>query len=102
MPELDAMGLLKKMKDLNPYVRTIVMTAFALDDELFKEYVKREIINAFLQEPIHLDDLRDEVNSQLHTYELRKNSQVNNKIKKLSELCFGQLNIIFNCSSSLT
>jgi YesN/AraC family two-component response regulator len=36
MPELDGMGLLKKMKDLNQYVRTIVMTAFALDDELFK------------------------------------------------------------------
>ena len=34
--------------------------------------MKREIINAFLQRSIHLDDLRDEVNCQLHTYELRK------------------------------
>ena len=66
------MGLLKKMKDLNPCVRTILITVFALDNELFKEYVKREIINAFLQKSIHLDDLRDEVNRQLHTYELRK------------------------------
>jgi len=66
------MGLLKKMKDLNPCVRTILITAFALDDELLKDYVKREIINAFLQKSIHLDDLRDEVNSQLLTYELRK------------------------------
>jgi hypothetical protein len=46
--------------------------SIALDDELLKEYVKREIINAFLQKSIHLDDLRDEVNSQLLTYELRK------------------------------
>jgi len=60
------------MKDLNPCVRTILITAFALDDELLKDYVKREIINAFLQKSIHLDDLRDEVNSQLLTYELRK------------------------------
>ena len=60
------------MKDVNPCVRTILITVFALDNELFKEYVKREIINAFLQKSIHLDDLRDEVNSQLHTYELRK------------------------------
>ncbi len=82
MPERDGMGLLKKMKDLNPCVRTILITAFTLDDELFKEYVKREIINAFLQKSIHLDDLRDEVNSQLLTYELRKKSRVNNKIKK--------------------
>ncbi|MFZ0253615.1 MAG: hypothetical protein WAL28_07425 [Nitrososphaeraceae archaeon] len=60
------------MKDVNPCVRTILITVFALDNELFKEYVKREIINAFLQKSIHLDDLRDEVNRQLHTYELRK------------------------------
>ena len=74
MPELDGMELLKKMKDLNSSVRTILMTAFALDDndKLFKEYAKREIINAFLQKPIRLDDLRDEVNNQLHKYELRK------------------------------
>lgn len=72
IPERDGVGLLKKMKDLNPCVRTILITAFALDDELSKEYVKREIINAFLQKSIHLDDLCDEVNSQLHTYELRK------------------------------
>jgi Response regulator containing CheY-like receiver, AAA-type ATPase, and DNA-binding domains len=72
MPERDGMGLLKKKKDLNPCLRTILITAFALDDELLKEYVKREIINAFLQKSIHLDDLRDEVNSQLLRYELRK------------------------------
>ena len=97
------MGLLKKMKDLNPCVRTILITAFALDDELFKEYVKREIINASLQKSIHLDDLRDEVNQPVTYIRIKKkNSRVNNKIKKLSELCFGQLNIIFNCSSSLT
>ena len=74
MPVLNGMELLKKMKDLNSSVRTILMTAFALDDndKLFKEYAKREIINAFLQKPIRLDDLRDEVNNQLHKYELRK------------------------------
>jgi two-component system response regulator (stage 0 sporulation protein F) len=72
MPELDGMELLKKIKDLNSSVRTILMTAFAFDDELFKEYAKSKIINAFLQKPIRLDDLRDEVNNQLHKYELRK------------------------------
>lgn len=60
------------MKDVNPCVRTILITVFALDNELFKEYMKREIINAFLQKSIHLDDLRDQVNRQLHTYELSK------------------------------
>ena len=58
MPELNGMELLKKMKHLNSCVRTILMTAFTLDHKLFKEYAKREIINAFLQKPICLDDLR--------------------------------------------
>ena len=48
------------------------MTAFAINDNLFYEYAKKELINGFLQKPIHLGDLRAEVNNQLHTYELLK------------------------------
>ena len=44
MPVLDGMELLKKIKDLNSSVRTILMTAFAFDDKLFKEYAKSKII----------------------------------------------------------
>ena len=72
MPELNGMELLRKMKELNKFVRTILMTAFALDDKFFKEYARREIINGFLQKPIRLNDLRNEVNTQLNAYELRK------------------------------
>ena len=53
------------------------MTAFEMDDKLFQEYSKKEIINAFLQKPIRLDDLFVVVNNELHTYELQKNSRVN-------------------------
>ena len=68
MPELNGMELLRKMKESNKFVRTILMTAFALDDKIFKEYARREIINAFLQKPIRLNDLRNEVNAQLHAH----------------------------------
>lgn len=47
------------------------MTAFAIDDNMFQEYAKKEIINGFLQKPIHLNDLR-EVNNQLHYYHMKK------------------------------
>ena len=77
MPNLNGLGLIKAIKEANPSVRTILMTAFTFDDELFTEYAKKKIINAFLQKPIRLDDLRKEVDNQLHTYELRKNSRVN-------------------------
>ena len=72
MPDLNGMELLRKMKELNKFVRTILMTAFRLDDKMFQEYGRREIINGFLQKPIRLKDLRNEVNTQLNAYDLRK------------------------------
>lgn len=72
MPGLVGTELIKKLKNKNPFVRTILMTAFAVDDDIFKEYARKELINGFLQKPIRLNDLRAEVNSQLHTYELLK------------------------------
>jgi DNA-binding NtrC family response regulator len=71
MPELNGIDLIKKIKDSNPFVRTILMTAFEINDELFKDYIKNEIINAFLQKPILLDTLIKEGSSQLHLYELQ-------------------------------
>ena len=72
MPALAGTELIKKLKKVNPFVRTVLMTAFTIDDNLFQEYAKKELINGFLQKPIRLDDLCAEVNYQLHTYELQK------------------------------
>ena len=72
MPGLNGTELLKKMKDLNEFVRTILITAYELDHDLFMQYAKMRIINGFLQKPIRLDDLRDEVNNQLLAYESDK------------------------------
>ena len=72
MPGLNGMEFLKKIKDLNRFVRTILMTAFEIDDTLFQEYTKKKIINGFLQKPIGLHDLIKEVNTQLDSYEVQK------------------------------
>ncbi len=72
MPELNGMELIEKIKGENPFVRTILMTAFAINDDIFQEYTKKKIINAFLQKPIHIHDLLKEVNTQLHSYEMQK------------------------------
>jgi hypothetical protein len=53
--------------------RTILMTAFTIEDNLFREYTKKKIINGFLQKPIALHDLIVEVTTQLDSYELQKN-----------------------------
>ena len=72
MPGLNGMELLNKIKDSNRFVRTILMTAFTIDDNLFHEYTKKKIIDGFLQKPIGLHDLVKEVNTQLDYYELQK------------------------------
>jgi response regulator RpfG family c-di-GMP phosphodiesterase len=72
MSGLNGMEFLKKIKELNPSVRTILMTAFQIDDKLFLDYTKKKIINAFIQKPIGMHDLLKEVDTQLHSYELQR------------------------------
>lgn len=72
MPGMDGIELINKIKSINPYVRATLMTAFQLDDTMFKDYAQKQIINGFLQKPIRLSELRVEVNNQLHAYELQK------------------------------
>jgi two-component system NtrC family sensor kinase len=72
MPGLNGIEFLKKIKDSNPFVRTILMTAFEIEDRIFREYTKRKIINAFIQKPVGIHDLIKEVNTQLEYYEQQK------------------------------
>lgn len=72
MPVINGIQLLKTVKDLNPEVRTLLITAFEVEDKLFEEYSKKEIIDGFAQKPISLDNLLQEVRAQLHSYELLK------------------------------
>lgn len=72
MPGLNGTELLKKMKDSNKHVRTILMTAFDVEDAVLSGYTKSEIINAFFQKPVRLPDHIEVVRSELHTYEIQK------------------------------
>ncbi len=42
---------------MNKFVRTILMTGFDVDDEIFRTYTKKKIINGFVQKPVRLYDL---------------------------------------------
>ena len=65
MPVIDGLQFLKTVKDLNPLIGTILMTAFQIDDRVFQEYTTKRIINGFLQKPIDLRQLLAEVNKQM-------------------------------------
>jgi response regulator RpfG family c-di-GMP phosphodiesterase len=72
MPGINGIELLKRIKELNPLVRTVLMTAFEIDDELFRRYAEAQIINGFVQKPILLKDLLKEVDYQLHVHQLQE------------------------------
>jgi len=70
MPRLCGIELIKKIKTENPLVRTLLMTAFDVDERLFDEFTKKQVINGFLQKPIKLQNLLSEVNKQINAYQV--------------------------------
>ena len=68
MPRLSGIELIKKVKEANPFVRTLLMTAFEVNDPIFEEYRKADIINDFIQKPVRLEDLHSIVEKHLKLY----------------------------------
>ena len=74
MPVLNGLELLNKMKKINGFLRTILMSAYEVqNDKIFFQYVKKGIIDKFFKKPISITALRKEVNNQIHAYELSAN-----------------------------
>ena len=58
MPNLNGMELLKKMKKLNEKVRTILISAFEIENDIaFQHYLKLGIINSFIKKPVTINQL---------------------------------------------
>lgn len=62
MPDMNGIELLRNMKKINSSVRTLLMTAFEVDDKLFSEC---PCIDKMLQKPIHVPALMTEIGENL-------------------------------------
>lgn len=72
MPGLNGLELLKKVKKLNPKVRTILISAYEVDnDPVFRGYVKEGVIDVFIHKPMTTECLCKEVDNQIQAYQLR-------------------------------
>ena len=66
MPELNGLDLLKSVKNLNSKVRTILTTAYEVDENnKIEEYTKKGIIDLLLAKPVRLKRLREEVSNMV-------------------------------------
>ena len=64
MPTMDGIVLLKKVKAINPSVKTILVSAFDVEDRFFEEC---ECVDKILQKPITIPELINEVEMLMPT-----------------------------------
>ena len=61
MPGLSGIQLARKVKEINPTVKTVLMTAFEIrDNEFSKEFPSMQV-DGFVQKPIGLKDLANKI-----------------------------------------
>ena len=58
MPSLNGLELLKKVKTLNPKVRTILMSAYNFEEEeLYQQYMEEAAMNSSIEKPVTMNRL---------------------------------------------
>jgi DNA-binding NtrC family response regulator len=57
MPELSGIQLARKVKEINPKVKVLLMTAFEIRDTEFSKIFPSTHVDGFVQKPIHIKDL---------------------------------------------
>jgi two-component system response regulator HupR/HoxA len=65
LPVINGMQLLKTVKDLNPSVRTVLITEYETNDKILQQYNKNEVIDSFMKKPFKHSELISEVNDQI-------------------------------------
>ena len=74
MPSLNGLELLKKVKNSNPKVRTILMSAYNFDEDLiFLKYMKEGILDSSIDKPVTINRLCQRVRDELELYQLSTN-----------------------------
>ena len=78
MPSLNGLELLKKVKTLNPKVRTILMSAYNFEeDELYQKYMKEKeaVINSTIEKPVTMNTLYQRVRNELSVYHIGRSEK---------------------------
>jgi DNA-binding response OmpR family regulator len=66
MPDMNGYEFAKRVKTINTEVRVIFMTAFEFDDNEFHRLLPSIKIDAFLQKPFSIKQLKDTVGQQFY------------------------------------
>ena len=72
MPGMDGIELIKKVKAINSDIRTLLITAFEVEDRVFHRYKKENLIDGILEKPITMKNLVTEVENQVKIQQVQK------------------------------
>ena len=73
MPALNGLELLKKIKNINPKIRTILMSAYNFEeDPTYIEYMKDGVIDSSIEKPVTIQRLCQRVIEELNRYQTMK------------------------------
>ena len=75
MPGLSGIQLARKVKEINPAVKTVLMTAFEIRDNEFSKVFPSTQVDGFVQKPIGIRDLTDKILSLIGESKRRKNEE---------------------------
>jgi len=74
MPNLNGLELLKKIKELNEKVRTTLISAYDIEnDVVFQHYMELGIIDSFIPKPVTINQLCQKVRDEFLVYQLAIN-----------------------------
>jgi DNA-binding NtrC family response regulator len=75
MPGLSGIQLARKVKEINPNVKVVLMTAFEIRDNEFSKVFPSTHVDGFVQKPIGIRDLTDKILSLIGDSQRRKNEE---------------------------
>jgi CheY-like chemotaxis protein len=61
MPSLSGMQLARKVKEINPNVKTVLMTAFEIKDNEFSKVFPSTQVDGFVQKPVGIKEITDKI-----------------------------------------
>jgi DNA-binding NtrC family response regulator len=75
MPGLSGMQLARKVKEINPNVKVVLMTAFEIKDSEFSKAFPSTQVDGFVQKPIGIRELTDKILSLIGESKRRTNEE---------------------------
>jgi YesN/AraC family two-component response regulator len=61
MPEMSGIQLARKVKEINPDIKVVLMTSFEIRDNEFSKVFPSMHVDGFVQKPIGISDLTNKI-----------------------------------------